>query len=244
MLSTLVIIITLAIAGFIRGYTGFGFSALVILVLSAIYPVAQMVPAVLLVDLIVTLPLVASSWKQTDFSALSPLLITTMIGIPCGYWLLFNLPDIALKLLVPSTVLALAIISRSHSVVLMRVARSPLLCGFMSGWTTSAVSAGGAPVVIYMRYSQLDIHSQKNSLISYFFLTTCFAVGSSFAMTQQWYLLPDYPLLYTVIAGIAVLIGKACYQYRSLPSLHHAAYYLLLILSVISMSRVIWTLFS
>lgn len=71
-MSEFIIISTLVVAGFIRGYTGFGFSALVILVLSSMYPVTDMVPAVLLLDLLVCLPLVSSAWNKTDFKALSP----------------------------------------------------------------------------------------------------------------------------------------------------------------------------
>ena len=71
-MSEFIIISTLVVAGFVRGYTGFGFSALVILVLSSMYPVAQMVPAVLLLDLLVCLPLVVSAWNKTDVCTACP----------------------------------------------------------------------------------------------------------------------------------------------------------------------------
>ncbi|MFA0087182.1 TSUP family transporter [Vibrio sp. 10N.261.51.F12] len=242
MLIHLVIILTLVIAGLVRGYTGFGFSALVILVLSMFYSVADMVPAVLMVDLIVSLPLVVDSWNKTNFSALTPVLVTTGIGIPVGFWLLFNLPDSVLRILVPTTVLLLAIMSKSRGRLIKKLSGSALLCGFMSGWTTSAVSAGGAPVVIYMRNSALSVEHQRNSLISYFFLTTCFAVGSSYAVTKQWQVLPDFPVLYTGIAFVSVLIGKAIYHYKNVARVHSLAYYLLLIVSALTLFRAAWML--
>ncbi len=241
-MSELIIVSTLVVAGFIRGYTGFGFSALVILVLSSMYPVAEMVPAVLLLDLLVCLPLVASAWNKTDFKALSPLLWATGLGVPFGYLLLLYLPDHLLKIIVPGAILALAAISHSKNALSLRLSRSPLLCGFMSGWTTSAVSAGGAPVVIYMRYSKMPIEAQRNSLISYFFLTTCFVVGSSYVMTKQWYLMPDHPFGYALIAMTALMAGKLAFKHKNVKIIHQGAFYLMLTLSALTLLRAIWML--
>ncbi|MEI8598095.1 TSUP family transporter [Vibrio sp. M60_M31a] len=118
-MSEFIIIPTLIVAGFIRGYTGFGFSALVILVLSSMYPVAEMVPAVLLLDLLVCLPLVASAWNKTDFKTLTPLLWATGLGVPFGYLLLLYLPDSQLKVIVPGAITGLAALSHSkHALTL------------------------------------------------------------------------------------------------------------------------------
>ncbi len=241
-MSEFIIISTLVVAGFIRGYTGFGFSALVILVLSSMYPVADMVHAVLLLDLLVCLPLVASAWNKTDFKALSPLLWATGLGVPFGYLLLLNLPDHLLKIIVPGAILSLAALSHSKNALPLRLSRSPVLCGFMSGWTTSAVSAGGAPAVIYMRYSNMPVEAQRNSLISYFFLTTCFVVGSSYAMTKQWYLMPDHPLGYALIAMTALMVGKLAFRYKNVKFIHQAAFYLMLTLSALTLVRAVWML--
>ncbi|MEI8598096.1 hypothetical protein P4S64_12535 [Vibrio sp. M60_M31a] len=59
-----------------------------------------------------------------------------------------------------------------------------------------------------MRYGKMPIDVQRNSLISYFFLTTCFVVGSSYVMTKQWYFMPDHPLGYALIAMTALMAEK------------------------------------
>ncbi|MGL6259419.1 TSUP family transporter [Vibrio sp. WXL103] len=237
-----IIIATLLIAGFLRGYTGFGFSALVILVLSSFYPVAEMVPAVLLLDLIISLPLVARSWQQTDLQKLSPLLWATGLGVPFGYLLLSYLPDPILKLVVPGAILVLALMTHSQNRITQWLSRSAWLCGFMSGWTTSAVSAGGAPVVIYMRQSNLPLAEQRHCLISYFFLTTCLVVGCSYSLTRQWHLLPDRPVVYGLAALSALLIGQWAQRKTDHPLIHHVAFYLMLSLSAISLLRALWML--
>ncbi|MDR9827190.1 sulfite exporter TauE/SafE family protein [Vibrio sp. FNV 38] len=241
-MEEIIIVSTLVIAGFIRGYTGFGFSAIVILVLSSLYPVSEMVPAVLLLDLIVSLPLVASAWNKADFKLLTPILWATLIGVPFGYVALIYLPDNLLKVLVPSAILGLAVLSNAKTGISFRLSRSPLLCGFMSGWTTSAVSSGGAPVVIYMRCSNLPIEAQRNGLICYFFITACFVVGSGFVITQEFQLLPNYPIGYTVTALAALMVGKWVFNTIKIKSLHHIAFYLMLTLSALTLFRAIWML--
>ncbi|MGR5269498.1 TSUP family transporter [Vibrio astriarenae] len=241
-MTELIIAFTLVLAGFIRGYTGFGFSAIVILVLSAFYPVAEMVPAVLLLDLMVSLPLVAQSWNRTDFKRLTPIFLATIAGVPFGYLMLIQLPDEILKIMVPATILALAAINHTRSERLTRLSRSPILCGFMSGWSTSAVSAGGAPVVIYMRYSDASIQQQRDSLISYFFITACFVVGISYIINKQWYLMPEHPIAYPFVAVIGLLLGKLAYHLKSISVIHQGAFYLMLSLSGLTLAKAIWTL--
>ncbi|WP_237157050.1 sulfite exporter TauE/SafE family protein [Photobacterium rosenbergii] len=223
--------LVLFIAAFIRGYTGFGFSAIAILVLTLYYPVAETVPAVLLMDLLISLPLVAKSWDNTDFHALRQILLATMAGIPAGLALLHWLPESSLQLLVPATILAMALMPKLKLALAKKAIASPVLCGVMSGWTTSAVSAGGAPVVIHLRYSGLPASKQRDTLICYFFLTTCMAVGLGYGLNQSFSLLPDASLASLVIALFGVLMGQQLFIRRHIAAIHHGAYYLLISLS-------------
>ncbi|MCQ1059797.1 TSUP family transporter [Photobacterium sp. DNB23_23_1] len=231
MIISIVIPATLFFAAFVRGYTGFGFSAIAILVLTLHYPVAETVPAVLLLDLLISLPLVASSWDRTDFRALRRILLATFAGVPVGLALLHWLPETSLQLLVPATVLAMALLPRFNHAIARKALASPVLCGIMSGWTTSAVSAGGAPVVIHLRYSGLPVSQQRDTLISYFFLTTCLAVSLGYAVEKQFYFLPEAPLFTGLLAVVGVTVGQYLFRRKHIAIAHHGAYYLLLLLS-------------
>ncbi|MGR5419990.1 sulfite exporter TauE/SafE family protein [Vibrio campbellii] len=244
MVSEVVIVGTLILAGLIRGYTGFGFSGLVIVALSIFYPVADLVPAILLVDLFISLPLVATCWKQADFTILTPLLWATMLGIPFGLGLLYALSDELLKVLVPSTILTLAFLSRHPSLVIQKLSQSKLLCGFTSGWTTSAVSSGGTPVVMYMRQQALSNTVKRASLICYFFLVNCLAVGGNYTITKQWAMLPSNPVIYVLIAFLSALAGRRLFIYKDFESIHEVAFYLLLTVSSGTLIIAVWSLFS
>ncbi len=240
MFISIVVPLVIFFAAFIRGCTGFGFSAIAILVLTLHYPVSETVPAVLMLDLLISLPLVAQSWARTDFQKLTPILWATLAGIPLGLFILWSLPNDALKILVPTTVLTLAVLPRLKWTWATTLLQSKVVAGVMSGWTTSAVSAGGAPVVIHLKHSDMPVNEQRDTLISYFFLTTCLTLGISYAMSKQFYWLPDNPIQQGIMAISGVLSGLFYHRRCSLQNkrstyLHNIAYYLLLTLSMCSL---------
>ncbi len=231
MFTELVIPLTIFIAGIIRGYTGFGFAAITVLILAVHYPVKSVVPAVLVADLLIGLPLVSTSWKQCDFKLLMPIFIATLIGVPIGIVILRYVSEPSLKLLVPTVILTLAAIPYIKNRYATMLLSSSWVCGVMSGWTTSAVSAGGAPVIIHLRYSKLNIELQRDTLIVYFFLTTNLTVGLGYTVNHRLHFFPEQPYLWLVLAVSGALIGKVLFAHFKLPIIHHLSYYLLISLS-------------
>ena len=137
--------VPVAIAAMIRGYTGFGFAAISILAIGQWYPVHIAVPVVLLLDAVTGLPLLLGSWRQCCVRTLNSLLLAGVAGMPAGLFLLFNLEEPTLRLLVALVILLMGLLNYLPSGVGQSVIKSRWICGVMSGWTTSAVSAGGDP---------------------------------------------------------------------------------------------------
>ncbi|MCE0495850.1 sulfite exporter TauE/SafE family protein [Vibrio salinus] len=235
MVMDLSIITAVVIAGIIRGYTGFGYSMITILVVSLFYPVSEIVPAILLVELIISFPLVFDSWKKTHFDVLKPVLWATILGVPLGVFMLYRLPEAWLKVLVPLTITGLAVLTKLPNESAMKCIRSPWLCGFLSGWSTSAVSAGGAPIVIHIRHQSISAEQQRNTLVSYFFITMIFVVGSNIFVTEQIPLLPEHPYFYVVLSLAGALLGKQLFKSGKWLFINSAAYYIMIGLSVISL---------
>lgn len=240
---TSLLFLTVFLAGIVRGYTGFGFSAIVILVITLRYPVAQAVPAVLLTDFLACLPLYVSSSRGASRQALLTLLPATCIGIPIGFLVLWVLDDAWLKLLVPTVILIMALLPKLRGTIARQLLNSSWLAGVMSGWTTSAVSSGGAPVIIFIRYSALSLSVQRDTLIIYFALATALTLVVSGVVHQQLPQLPEFPVVLTVTAFLGVWIGKQAFTSYKTPWVNHIAYYLLLSLSIGSLLSAIFLLF-
>jgi uncharacterized membrane protein YfcA len=80
------------LAGIVRGYSGFGFSLLVITSLSLLMAPATFIPAIFMLEIAASLHLLPGIWKDIHWHSLAPLIIGCAIGTPLGVWLLANMP--------------------------------------------------------------------------------------------------------------------------------------------------------
>jgi hypothetical protein len=80
--------LAIALAGVVRGLTGFGFSALAVSSLSLWLPPAQVVPPVLLLEVLASFWLLPSVWRDIHWNWMAWLVAGNVVGIPLGVMLL------------------------------------------------------------------------------------------------------------------------------------------------------------
>ncbi|HMN94402.1 MAG TPA: sulfite exporter TauE/SafE family protein [Hydrogenophaga sp.] len=138
-------------AGFVRGFAGFGYSALVVLGLSLLVSPATVVPAVLMLEVIASAGLLRGSWPHVDRSWLRALSLGTLMVTPLGMVCLAWLPEGVARLGVGCTVLLCACFLRaaghrspSDSAALRAVA------GVGAGWLNGLASSGGVWAALWM----------------------------------------------------------------------------------------------
>ena len=83
-------------AGVVRGFAGFGFSALCIAGLSLFVSPAQVIPPVFLLEVLASVGLLRSAWRDVDWRWLSWLALGNALCIPLGVAMLAWLPERAL----------------------------------------------------------------------------------------------------------------------------------------------------
>ena len=89
------IIFTVFVASIIRGFNGFGFSATCISGFSFILPAIEIVPIILILEVIISIFMIPYIWNKIDWNFVLKLLIGIAIGSPIGLYLLKYLsPDI------------------------------------------------------------------------------------------------------------------------------------------------------
>ena len=88
---------TALVAGIIRGTTGFGGPAIMMLVLTQFYSPASVLVLVLLADYIANVQLAFGAIRQAAWRFLTPLLIASTIGLPFGVYLLQAVEPMILK---------------------------------------------------------------------------------------------------------------------------------------------------
>ena len=82
------IILTVFIASIIRGFNGFGFSAICISGFSFILPAIEIVPIILALEVIISIFMVPYIWNKIDWKFVFKILSGIIIGSPIGLYLL------------------------------------------------------------------------------------------------------------------------------------------------------------
>lgn len=91
-----VIAITL-VGGAVRGFTGFGGPAIMILVLNQFYAPAWVLALVLLIDYAANIQLIPTTVRHVAWRSLLPLVVTSTVAIPFGVHILQGLDPLWLK---------------------------------------------------------------------------------------------------------------------------------------------------
>lgn len=155
-------------AGFVRGYSGFGFSALVVasagLVTNPLHAVAM--------ALILEVLLSGQAWKgvarDVDWPMLRWIMAGAVIGLPLGLWALTALSEAQAR-----AVISVYILLISGVLLLgwrMRQLGSPLhhfAAGVISG-AANAPGMGGLPVAAYLAAQPIPARRFRASLVAYF----------------------------------------------------------------------------
>jgi hypothetical protein len=185
-MSLLVAAIAVGVAGYVRGYGGFGFAMITVAALSLLFPLARVVPMVLLLDIGASLLLLPGVWRSVHWSALFWLLTGVMAGTPLGVWLLGTVPAAPMKLAVAAVIFVLALLMRQgwgHRRRSGRPAIFGLGTGLVSGVLNGAAAIGGPPAILFFFASPTGAAVSRASLIAFFLVTdilaalTCAAAG-------------------------------------------------------------------
>ncbi len=142
----------LFVAGLVRGYSGFGFSALVMTSLALVIPPVQIVPVTMVLEVLATLALYRGIRGDVDWRVLVWLLLGAAIATPVGLLFLRQLPPDAVRLVLSGFILgACALLWRKTSGGhRTRGAVPALLSGIVSGTANGIAAVGGLPAVIFM----------------------------------------------------------------------------------------------
>lgn len=165
-------------AGIVRGFAGFGFSALCVAGLSLFMPPAQVVPPIFVLEVLASLTLLRSACKHVDWSWLGWLVAGNVLCIPLGVALLAFLPDTPLRLLIGALLLLAAALLRSGwSLALQPTAGTRLATGLVSGLVNGVAAIGGIAVAVLLSATTLAPAVMRATLILLFLFTDLYALA-------------------------------------------------------------------
>jgi len=206
--SLLAALIIVFLAAIVRGYTGFGFSALVVASLTLFLPPAEVIPVVLLMEIVASIGMLPSVWKDVRWKAISILLIGIVIGAPLGVYLLGNVSEVLARIIISIIILvASAALLWGYSFKGSGNAPTTVGTGVLAGIVNGIGAAGGLPIVLFFLASGAAAAATRASLVALIFAidayTTVLTVSSGLvdSVTLKRLAIFLLPLLLGVLVG-------------------------------------------
>ena len=170
--------IVLFAASYIRGFSGFGFTAVLMTGLSLIFPVAEIVPLSIALELVASLGQSFTIMRHVDWRKLSILLATGALCTPIGVYLLALLPDLALRNLVLVFIFASSIyLLFSRRQLRTFPLRVYALVGSAIGIVNGATALSGLVLALFFSLSDESAAKMRATMIAFLFLADFWAGG-------------------------------------------------------------------
>lgn len=238
-------------AGIVRGFAGFGFSALCVAGMSLFLPPAQVVPPIFVLEVLASLTLLRSAWKDVDWHWLSWLVLGNALCIPLGVALLAFASETPLRLLIGALLLLAAALLRSGwSLALAPTRATRLATGLVSGLVNGVAAIGGIAVAVLLSATALAPAAMRATMILLFLFTDLYALlwawlmprADGVALLGGGTLRVALWLAPAMLAGIA--LGQRAFGGVSPQRFRRRVLDLLLLIAGLSVLRAGWALFA
>jgi len=234
------IVFTVFIASIIRGFNGFGFSATCISGFSFILPAIEIVPIILILEVIISIFMVPYIWNKIDWNFVLKLILGIIIGSPIGVYLLKYLPP-------DVTHLSVCVIIIFFSFLLMQGYLNKKInnnygkffTGIISGILNGLTTLGGMPVALFLLVTSIQPAIIRGSLAALFFLTDTYAFALSFfaGIVDMTTIYRTLPLI--IILPIGVYMGDKFFVKSKEETYRKVVFYFLIFISIFGFFRVI-----
>ena len=234
------IITTVFIASIIRGFNGFGFSATCISGFSFILPAIEIVPIILILEVIISIFMAPYIWNKIDWSFVLKLFTGIIIGSPLGLYLLKYLSS-------EITHLSVCLIIVFFSILLMKGYENKRInndygkffIGIISGTLNGLTTLGGMPVALFLLVTSIQPAIIRGSLAALFFLTDIYAFVLSFfvGIVDMTTIYRTLPLI--IILPIGVYIGDKLFVKSKEKTYRKVVFYFLISISIFGIFRIL-----
>ncbi len=167
-LALLWLAVACLVAGFVRGYSGFGFSALLIAASSLVTNPLNFVAVVVVLETVMSIQAAKGAGPDVDWKRVSWLLGGAAIGLPLGLWILTGVSEDTARAVVSGYVLLMcAVLLAGWRLSREVTGVSNGVAGVISG-LANAPGMGGLPVAAFFSAQPMSASVFRATLIAYF----------------------------------------------------------------------------
>ena len=233
------IIFTVFIASIVRGFNGFGFSATCISGFSFIMPAIEIVPIILILEVMISIFMIPYIRNKIDWNFVIKILIGIIIGSPIGLFLLKYLPSELTHLLICIIIIFFSILlMNGYSNQKINNNYAKISTGFIAGTINGFSLLGGMPVALFLLVTKIKPVIIRGSLAALFFLTDTYAFVLSFfgGIVDMTTIYRTLPLI--IILPIGVFIGDKFFVKSKEETYRKVVFYFLIFISIFGIFRV------
>ncbi len=205
-----------ALAGVVRGFSGFGAAMIFVPVAAALYAPTVAVPAMFIFDTIVSLPFLLAAFRHCDWKSVFPLTLGAAVTVPAGVYLLVVADPVIGRWIICTTILILVGIMATG----WRYRRDPGAAysagvGAASGLGGGFASLYGPPVILFWLGGASSPALVRYNIFAYFGL-----IGIVTGASLWWNGLftaetGQMGLLFVVPYAIAIVVGSKLFSVAS-----------------------------
>lgn len=170
-------------AGVVRGFAGFGFSAVSVAGLSLVVSPAKVVPAIFALEILASLSQLRGIARAVDRHWIGWLALGNLLFIPLGVALLAWLPEAPLRLLIGALLMTAALLLRGgHGATLAPTRGLRLFAGAMSGFINGVAAIGGIALAVLLSSTRMPAATLRATMIALLLVSDLVALGSAALM--------------------------------------------------------------
>ena len=231
-------ILCIFVSAVIRGYSGFGFSALTVSSLSFVLPPIEIIPLVFLLEIAASINMLPMVWKEVDWKILKWLILGNVVGTPFGIFLLVNINQEIIRFTISILVFFSCILLLRQFKFSSNLGKSwTLSVGSFSGVVNGSTGVGGLPIAIFFLSASGGATLTRASLVAYLFFSDIYA--SLISGTQHIISLELFwrTLIFLIPMTIGVYIGHKKFVKTTQESFRKFVLIFLVILSLAGILR-------
>jgi uncharacterized membrane protein YfcA len=231
-------VLVVFLAAVVRGYSGFGASAIMVTGLGLALPPAEVVPIALLLEIAASIGLLSQVWGAVAWPLVGWLSAGAVLGMPLGMALLARLPADPMRILISVLVLGASGLIWVGYRFRGTPGRAHILgTGIASGLANGIAAVGGLPVVLFLLSAATGARVSRATLIVYLMLGDIYGTGIAAANGLVTGDVAARTLLFAIplIAGVA--IGNRQFLRTSPDSFRRFTLLLLMMLASLGLLR-------
>lgn len=194
-------VLAILVAGFVRGYSGFGFSALTIAASSLVTNPLQFVAVVVIWETAMTGQILRGIGKDIDWRRVLSLMAGAAVGLPIGLWALTSIPDHWARAVISGYVLFMCLVLMRGWRIGHEVGTGAHVAAGVASGLANAPGMGGLPVAAFFAAQSMSPAVFRATLVAYFPLLDLYS-----APVYWWHGMVTWDTVKVSVIGLPLVI--------------------------------------